>query len=123
MMAIGDEDGPLRHETLHRRVSAGVGHDPEPVDNSQMVGGDQRRPIPQASLDGPQNLLCDVGIETEDRAEVEARRLVEGQPVGLRSGQRLLVGENLALAERLERTRAKKPLRLCVCPSTSNVCS
>ena len=78
MMTIGDENGPVRHETLHRRVSAGVGHDPEPIDNSEMIGGNQGRAIPQTGLDGPQHLLRDVGIETEDGAQVEARGLVEG---------------------------------------------
>ncbi len=43
-----------------------------------------------------------VGIEPEDRAQVEPGGVVEGQPVGLGAGQRLLVRIDLPLAERLE---------------------
>ena len=95
-------------------------NDPEPVLDAEMVGRHQRRAIAQACFDRAQHLAVGVGIEPEDRAEVEPGRVVEGQPVGLGAGERLLVRDRSSPGRTAPAAPAPgSPLRVCVVPSTS----
>ena len=102
MVAVGDEDRLGRHQAADGGLRLLVVDDPEPVLDAEVVGRHQRRAVAQARLDGAEHLAVGVGIEAEDRAEVEPGRVVERQPVGLRAGERLLVRVDLPLAERLQ---------------------
>ena len=102
VMAVGDEDRLGGHQATDRGMRLLVVDDPEPVLDAQVIGRHQRSAVAQARLDGAQHLAVGVGIEPEDRAEVESGRVVEGQAVGLGARERLLVRVDLPLAERLE---------------------
>ena len=75
---------------------------PQAVFDAQMISGDQGRAIPHRVLDHALHFFIRVGIEPEHRAEIEASRMIEGQPIRLGAGERLLVRINLPLADWLE---------------------
>ncbi len=110
VVAVGDEDGLGGHQSADSGVRLLIGHDPEPVLDPQVIGRHQRSAIAQAGLDRALHFLVGVGIEAEDRAEVEPGRVIKGQPVGLGAGEGLLVGIDLPLAERLEPNPRQEPL-------------
>ena len=86
-----------------------------------MIGRHQGSAVAKARFDGALNVPGGVGIEPEDRAEVEPGRSIEGQPVRLGAGKGLLVRIDLPAPNGSSRTRARNPLRVCVSPSTSKV--
>ena len=102
MVTVGDEDRLARHQAADGGVRFEVVDDPEPVLDPEVVGCHHRRAVAESLLDGSQHRALGVGIEAEDRAEIEAGRVVEGQAVRLGAGERLLVRVDLPLAERLQ---------------------
>ena len=110
MVAVGDEDGPLAHQALHLRMRLLVVNRPELVDNAQVIDCLERGPIAQTRLGGEDDLGMWIGIEPEDGTQVEFRRLEKSEAIGLGAGERLLVREDLSLAEGLEADAGQKAL-------------
>ena len=51
VVAVGDEDGLGGHQSADDRVRLLIGHDPEPVFDTQVIGRHQWRAIAQTGLD------------------------------------------------------------------------
>ncbi len=110
VVPIGDKDGQVAEPRADGIDHAHVGHGPQPMHHAEMVGRLERR--------GPDNglrqfgirLAGRVGIEAEDRAEIHFARLGEGQAIGLRPGERLLVRINLSFTELLDPHAGHKSL-------------
>ena len=102
VVAVGDEDRLRRRSGPDGRVGRLVGDGPEPVDDAEVVGRLQRASGRDGRPRGADHLAVGVGVEAEDGAQVEAGGPEELEPVGLRAGERLLVGIDLGPAERLE---------------------
>ena len=110
VVAVGDEHRLRADEARDDADRVLVVQRPEAVDDAERVGRLQRQAPADAGGDGRGDLVGGVGVEAEDRAEVHARRVHELQAVGLRAGERLLVGEDAARAERLQPDAGHEPL-------------
>jgi hypothetical protein len=109
VMPIGNEDRLLAEDSTHPFNNAMIGHRPHPVDDAQMVcrfqRGNRRKCLFERLLYG----IFLIGIQSENRREVELTGLQQLQTVGFRPRHRLFMGEHFPFAEALQPDLAQKP--------------
>ena len=109
VVAVGDEDRLGRPSGLDRGAASLVGDRPEALTTPRWSvassGVRSRKPASTAR----EHRAVGIGIEAEDRAEVEPGGVIERQAVGLGAGEGLLVREDLPLAERLQPDPGEEP--------------
>ena len=98
MVAVGQDDGRRRHGGADRRHGVGVAQDPELVADPVVVVGVGHRLV-VGGVEGGRH--PGRHGEAPDRRQVGPRGPQQVQAVALRLGQRLLVGEDVALLARL----------------------
>ena len=109
-MPVRDEDR-LRLERISNLIDRlAIGHRPEAVFHSEMVGRFQRRQADDRLFQNRLSLRLWVRVQAEDRREVHLRRFGQQQPISFRAGECLLVRIDAALAKFFQTTAAHESL-------------